>query len=60
MLKSILRFGAASPVLGRIAGQDGAGQDGDEGGAFHQRIAGRQLGLGEVIGQDAVLDRPEQ
>ena len=37
-----------------------AEQDGDEGRAFDQRIAGRQLGAGEMVGQNAVFDRPEQ
>ena len=27
---------------------------------FHQRVAGRQLGAGEMVGQDAVFDRAEQ
>ena len=38
----------------------GAEQDGDEGRAFDQRVAGRQLFALQMIGQDAVFDRPEQ
>src|SRR5256885_9883728 len=34
--------GRAAAVLGGVAGHDGAGQDGDEGRAFDQRIADRK------------------
>ncbi len=44
---------------GNAAG-NGADEDGEEGRAFHQRVAGGQLGGGELLGQDAVFDRPEQ
>ena len=52
--------GGVAAALGGEAADDGAGQDGDEGRALDQRIAGRQFGFGEVIGEDAVFDRPEQ
>ena len=47
-------------VLCRQSGDDGAEQNGQEGAALDQRIAGRQLGAGEMVGQDTVLDRAEQ
>ena len=47
-------------VLGGDAADDGAEQDRDEGRALDQRVAGRKLGAGEMVGQDAVFDRPEQ
>ena len=47
-------------VLGGEAGDDGADQDGEEGAAFDQRIAGRQFFARQMIGQDAVFDRAEQ
>ncbi len=46
--------------MGRKPAHDGAEQDGNEGRPFDQRVAGRELGAIEVIGQDAVLDRTEQ
>ena len=42
------------------AADDGAEQDRHEGRAFDQRIAGGQLLLLQMIGQNAVLDRAEQ
>ncbi len=47
-------------ILGGDAADDGAEQDGDEGRAFDQRIAGGKFRAGEVVGQDAVFDRTEQ
>ena len=47
-------------VLGGDAADDGAEQDGDEGRAFDQGVAGGEFRTGEMIGQDAVLDRTEQ
>jgi hypothetical protein len=47
-------------VLGGEAGDDGADQDGKEGAAFDQRVAGRQFFARQMIGQDAVFDRAEQ
>ena len=47
-------------VLGGEAAGDGAAEDREEGRALDQRVAGRQLAFGEMIGQDAVFDRPEQ
>ncbi len=47
-------------AVGGNAGKDGAEQNGEEGAAFDQRVAGRQLGAGEMVGQDAVFDRTEQ
>ena len=47
-------------ALGGEAGDDGADQDGEEGAAFDQRVAGRQLARAQVVGQDAVFDRAEQ
>ena len=47
-------------VLRRQPGDDGAEQNGQEGAALDQRIAGRQFGAGEMVGQDTVLDRAEQ
>ena len=38
---------------------DRSEQDGDEGRAFHQRIAGGQVFAFEMIRQNTVLDRPE-
>ena len=35
-------------------------ENGKEGPALDQRIAGRQFGAGEMVGQDAVFDRAEQ
>ncbi len=52
--------GGIAPVLGGNSADDGAEQDGNEGRAFHQRVAGRQLGALKMVGQDAVLDRTEQ
>ena len=49
----------AAAMRGKAA-DDGAEQNGNEGRAFDQRVAGRELGALEVIGQDAVLDRAEQ
>ncbi len=49
----------AAPARGKPA-HNGAEQDGDEGRALDQGVAGRKLGLGEMVGQDAVFDRPEQ
>ena len=46
--------------MGRKPADDRAEQNGNEGRAFDQRVAGRELGAIEVIGQDAVLDRAEQ
>src|SRR5262249_28652301 len=45
---------------GGEAADDGAEQDRHEGRAFDQRVAGGQLFLLQVIGQDAVFDRAEQ
>ncbi len=53
-------LGGIAAVLGGKPAHDGAEQDGDEGRALDQRVAGRQLGAGEVVGQDAVFDRTEQ
>ena len=47
-------------VLRGQSGDDSAEQDGEEGAAFDQRIAGRQFGARKMVGQDAVFDRPEQ
>ncbi len=47
-------------ALGGIAANHGAKDDGDEGGAFDERVARRQLLGRQVIGQDAVLHRPEE
>ena len=47
------------PSIGEPA-DDGAEQDGEEGPAFDQRIAGGQFVARQAIGQDAVFDRPEQ
>ena len=50
-------------VMGRARRQRCRGRPedrGDEGRALDQRVAAGQLRLGEVIGQDAVLDRAEQ
>ena len=47
-------------AVGGNAGNDGAEQNGEERAAFDQRIGGRQLSAGQQVGQDAVLDRPEQ
>ena len=44
----------------RESAGDGAGEDGDKGGALDQGIAGRQFGALQMIGQDAVFHRPEQ
>ncbi len=46
--------------MGGQPAHDGAEQDGNEGGAFNERVAGRELRAIEVVGQDAVLDRAEQ
>jgi hypothetical protein len=59
-IHQLSKGGRIAAVLGGIARDDRSGQNRDEGRAFDQRIAARQLGLGEVIGQDAVFDRPEQ
>src|SRR6476620_5061783 len=53
-------MGGIAAVLGGDAADDGAEQDGDEGRAFDQGVAGGEFGTGEMIGQDAVLDRTEQ
>ena len=50
---------AAVFVRGEAAG-DGAGEDGDEGRAFDQRVAGGQFVATQMVGQDAVFHRPEQ
>ena len=47
-------------TLGREAGNDSADQDGEEGAAFDQRVAGRQFVARQVVGQDAVFNRAEQ
>ena len=47
-------------ALGGDAGDDGTEQDGKEGAALDQRVAGRQLRAREMVGQDAVFDRAEQ
>ena len=47
-------------LLGGEAADDRAEQDRHEGRAFDQRVAGGQLLLLQVIGQDAVFDRAEQ
>ena len=47
-------------ALGGKTGRDGADQDREKSTAFDQRIAGRELFAGEMVGQDAVFDRPEQ
>ena len=52
--------GRVAAVLGRDAADDGAEQDGDEGRALDQRVAGGQFRALQVVGEDAVLDRPEQ
>ena len=44
----------------RQAAGDGAEQDGDEGRTLDQGVAGRQLLRLQMVGQDAVFDRPEQ
>jgi hypothetical protein len=43
----------------REPGDDGAEQDGKEGPAFNQGVAGRQFRAREMVGQDAVFDRTE-
>ncbi len=52
--------GRVAAAFRRHAADDQAEQDRDEGRPFHQRVAGRQLGAGQMIGQDAVFDGPEQ
>ncbi len=52
-------FGALGFGDGNAAG-DGADQDGEERGAFHQCVACGQFGGLELLRQDAVLHRPEQ
>ncbi len=47
-------------VTGGEPSRDGAGKNGDEGGAFDQRIGRRQPIVRQMIGQDAVFDRAEQ
>ena len=47
-------------VLCRNTGDDGADENGEEGPALDQRIAGRQFGAGKMVRQDAVFDRSEQ
>ena len=47
-------------ILRRDAGDDGADENGKKGPALDQRIAGRQFGALEMVGQDAVFDRSEQ
>ena len=42
------------------AARDRAEQDGEEGRAFDERVAGGQLLAREMVGQDAVFDRAEQ
>src|SRR5262245_57331311 len=44
----------------RHAADDRAEQDRNEGRALDQRVAGRKLGMGEMIGQNSVFDRAEQ
>ena len=53
-------MGGVAAVLGGHAADDGAEQDGDEGRALHQRVAGGKLRAGEMVGKDAVLDGAEQ
>ena len=43
----------------RESGDDSADQDREKCPTFDERIAFRQLLAGEVVGQDAVLDRAE-
>ena len=59
MISSAKKIGIAA-VLRREPADDGAEQDGHEGRAFDQRVAGRQFGALQMIGQDAVFDRTEQ
>ena len=47
-------------AVGRDAGNNGAEQNGEERAAFDQRVAARQFGAGQMIGQNAVFDRAEQ
>src|SRR5579883_3419984 len=47
-------------AFGGVSARDRADQDGEEGCCLDQRVAGGQLGFGEMVGQDAVLDRTEQ
>ena len=51
--------GAAAAGTGK-AGEDRAEQDGEERRAFDERVAGGQFLAGEMIGEDAVFDRPEE
>ncbi len=46
--------------VGGESGKNGGEQDRQERSGFDQRVAGRQLAAGQVIGQDAVFDRAEQ
>ena len=50
---------AVAAARGQTA-DDGAGENGDEGRAFDQRIAGRQLLAPQMVRQDAVFERAEQ
>ena len=52
-------LGALGLGHGDAAG-DGADEDRQEGCAFHQRVAGGELGGLEFLGQQAIFQRPEQ
>ena len=53
-------MGGIAAVLGSDPADDGPKQDGDEGRALDQGVAGGELGAGEMVGKNAVLDRAEQ
>ena len=52
--------GRIAAVLHREAARDGAAEDRQKGGALDKGIARRQFFPRQMIGKDAVLDRPEQ
>ena len=57
---SAAKLGGVAAILGGKPAHDGAEQDGDKGRALDQSVAGRQLRAGEMVGENAVFDRPEQ
>jgi hypothetical protein len=54
------KLGGVAAFARRQAARDGAEQDRDEGRTLDQRVAGRQFLTLQMVGQDAVFDRPEQ
>ena len=52
--------GRAAPAARRIAAGDDAEQDGEEGRAFDERVAGRQFAGFQLVGENAVFDRAKQ